>query len=196
VIIEPIAARSTVTRATASPTTPPRSDSLELPVALFDLDLVELVADLRGLRDVDALDHVPEQVVVRRELAGAVVDADEELRTVGVGARVGHCDRAERVLALHGLVGELVAGATGTTALGAATLDDELGHDAVEREPVVVTLPREHDEVVDRVRRELRVEIHHDRTAVGGDRDPVDLRSVDLLFGRFAGHAGLLTAWW
>ena len=122
------------------------------------------------------VDDVTEQVVVRRELAGAVVDADEELRSVRVGTGVRHRDRAERVLALHRLVGELVAGTTATAALGATALDHELRHDAVEREVVVVALAREPDEVVDGVRRELRVEIHHDRTAVGRDRHSVDLR--------------------
>ena len=70
------------------------------------------------------------------------------------GPGVRHRDRAERVLALHRLVGELVAGTAAAGALGAAALDHELGHDAVEREPVVVALPREADEVVDGVRRE------------------------------------------
>ena len=39
------------------------------------VDRLHHVADLRGLRDVDALDHVAEEVVVLGELAGAVVDA-------------------------------------------------------------------------------------------------------------------------
>ena len=137
--------------------------------------LLHHVADLGRLRDVHALDHVAEEVVARRELARAVVDADEELRAVRVGAGVRHRDRAERVLALHRLVGELVAGAAAAAALGAAALDHELGHDAVEREAVVVAVAREADEVVDGVRRELRVEIHHDRAAVGRDRGAVDL---------------------
>ncbi len=47
--------------------------------AFFNLDLGHRVANLRGLRDVDAVDDIPEQVVARRELTPAVVDADEEL---------------------------------------------------------------------------------------------------------------------
>ena len=120
------------------------------------------VADLGRLRDVDALDDVAEEVVVLRELAGAVVDADEELRAVGVRTGVRHRDRAERVLALHRLVAELVAGTAATGALRASALDHEVGHDAVEREAVVVALAGEPDEVVHGARRELRVEVHHD----------------------------------
>ena len=66
------------------------------------------------------------------QLAPAVVDADEELRAVGVGPGVGHGDGADGVLAAHRLVGEAVARAASTGALGIAALDDELGHDAVE----------------------------------------------------------------
>src|SRR6185437_7452503 len=78
-------------------------------------------------------------------------------------------------------------------AFGAAPLDHELGDDAVEGEVVVVALAREADEVVDGVRRELRIEIHHDRTAIGRDRDPVDLVRVGLRFGHLlCGHDGLL----
>ena len=44
------------------------------------------------------------------------------------------------VLALHRLVGELVAGAAAAAALGAAALDHEAGLDPVEGEPVVVAL--------------------------------------------------------
>ena len=79
--------------ATAS-STPPRPERPLPAVALFDLDLAHLVADLGLVGDVEALDHVAEQVVALGELALAVVDADEELRTVRVGAGVGHRDRA------------------------------------------------------------------------------------------------------
>src|SRR6478672_4442715 len=93
----------------------------------------------------------------------------------------------------------LVARATTPTAFGAAALDHELRHHPVEREAVVVPLAREPHEVVHRVRRELRVEVHHDRTAVGGDGRAVDLRSVDLVLRRFA-HGiplrGWTWSWW
>ena len=56
-----------------------------------------------------------EEVVTRRELGLAVVDADEELRAVRVGTRVRHRDGTDAVLARDGLVGELV---TGTAAPG------------------------------------------------------------------------------
>src|SRR3954453_4340651 len=96
--------------------------------ALFDGDRLHHVADFGVLRDVHAVDHVPEEVVVLRELARAVVDGDEELRPVRVGTGVRHGHRAERVLALHRLVAELVARATGSGAVRAATLDHEVGN--------------------------------------------------------------------
>src|SRR4051794_23333355 len=76
-------ARATVTKP---------SSAIPLPVALLDHDGLHHVADLGGLGDVHALDDVAEEVVVLRELAGAVVDRDEELRAVRVRAGVGHRD--------------------------------------------------------------------------------------------------------
>src|SRR5205823_353364 len=70
-----------------------------------------------------------------------------------------------------------------SAAFGTSTLDDELGDDAVKREPVVIAVAREPDEIVDRVRRELRVEIHHDHTTIGRDGRPVDLAGFGLRFG-------------
>src|SRR5689334_13071095 len=70
----------------------------------FDCHTLHPVADLGRERDVHAVDDVAEQVVRLVELAGAVVDAHEELRAVRVLARVRHRDRAERALTLHVLV--------------------------------------------------------------------------------------------
>jgi uncharacterized membrane protein YfcA len=53
--------------------------ALGVAFAFVNLDLAHRVTNLRGLRDVDAVDHIPEEVVVGRELAPAVVDADKEL---------------------------------------------------------------------------------------------------------------------
>ena len=88
-------------------------------------------------------------------------------------------------------VAELVAGAAGAGALRAAALDHEVGDDAVERQAVVEALAGEADEVVHRVRRELRVEVGDDRAAVGVDRGAVDLAAVDLVLG-LARPRGLL----
>src|SRR2546422_969799 len=72
------------------------------------------------------------------------------------------------------------AGAAPSAALRISALDDELGNNTVEREAVVEAVACERDEVVHRVRRELRVELHHDRAAVGVDRDLVDGVLIDL----------------
>src|SRR5262249_3607210 len=77
--------------------------------------------------------------------------------------------------------------------LRATTLNDEVGHDPMERQAVVVPLPGKPDEVVDRVRGELRVEIHDDGTAIRRDGRAVHLLVVDLRFG-LCGH-GLSSRW-
>src|SRR5262249_50773899 len=101
---------------------------------------------------------------------------------------VRHRDRAERVLASYGLVFEAVARPTAPGPLGTAALDDELGNDAVEDQSVVIPLSRQADEVVDRLRRELGVDIHHDATPVGRDGRPMQLAGIELL-GRSVSHA-------
>src|SRR3954469_11930185 len=116
-------------------------------VAFFDFDFADDVADLDAEGGVHALHYVAEEVVVLRQLAGAVVDADEELRAVGVLAGVRHRDRAERVLALHRLVAPLVARAAAPAALRVAALDDEVRHHAVEGEAVVEPVAGQRDEV-------------------------------------------------
>src|SRR5438270_9039227 len=47
-------------------------------VAFGDAHRAHLVADLDRLGDIDAVDHVPEEVVELLQLGSAVVDADEE----------------------------------------------------------------------------------------------------------------------
>src|SRR3546814_2193124 len=84
---------------------------------------------------------------------------------------IGHGHGAERVLALHRLVGEAVAGAAPAGALGVAALDDEAGDHAVEGELVVEAVAGVDHEVVDRVRRQARIEPHDDVALVGGDGD-------------------------
>src|SRR5436190_18628058 len=159
----------------------------------LDCDTLHPVPDLGRERDVHAVDDVAEQVVRLVELAGAVVDADEELRAVGVLARVRHRNRAERVLTFHRLVLELVPGTARAGALRASTLDDEVRYHAVEREPVVVPLARQGDEIVGCLRRECRIQIEHHRAAVRRDRRPVSLVLVDLHGGRLC-HPALLSS--
>ena len=67
------------------------------------------------------------------------IHSDEELRTVGAGASIGHGQQVRTVKAQLGveLVGELVAGATATGAGGVAALDHEAINDTVEDRPVI-----------------------------------------------------------
>jgi hypothetical protein len=73
-----------------------------------------------------------------------------------------------------------VARAAPAGALGIAALDDEAGHDPVEGQAVVEAVAGVHHEVVDRVRRQLGIELEDDVAAVGGDGDLVDQVLVDL----------------
>ena len=92
---------------------------------------------------------------------------DEELGAVGVGAGVGHRQRAALDLVLVELVLEGVAGAAAAGALRAAALDHEVGDDAVEDEPVVEAVGGELAEVLDRLRRVVVVQLDDDRPGVG-----------------------------
>src|SRR3954451_2944844 len=99
--------------------------------------------------DLHALDDLAEDRVLAvepRRLAGR---DQEELRAVGVRARVGHRQRAAHDLVLVDLVLELVAGATGAGALRAAALDHEVADHAVEDQPVVEPVAGELLEVGD-----------------------------------------------
>src|SRR5215471_8101353 len=118
----------------------PGLDDRSVRGAFGDRQRLHHVTLIDALGDLDPVDDIAEQVVERLELAAAVVDADEELAAVGVGSRIGHRDGAERVLTLHWLISELVARTASTGAFGIASLDDELGHDSVERETVVVAV--------------------------------------------------------
>src|SRR5665213_2071130 len=89
--------------------------------------------------DVVAFRDLAEDGVFAGEPAG-VGDRDEELRTVGVGAGVGHGELAGFLEVLGGGLGfvrELVAGAAHAGAFGVAALDHEVGDDAVEDGAVV-----------------------------------------------------------
>src|SRR5437868_150732 len=59
---------------------------------------------------------------------------NEPLRAAGVFARQGHADRAAVVGHFVDLAANLIAGAAVAVAAWVAALDDEVGHDAVERD--------------------------------------------------------------
>jgi hypothetical protein len=104
--------------------------------------------------DLEPLHHLAEEGVLRRQAdAGAAAD-DEELAAVRVGPGVRHRDRPDLVAAgSRELVGEGVPGAAGAGPLRVPALAHEALDDAVEDDAVVVVVPGEGDEVVDRLRR-------------------------------------------
>lgn len=67
---------------------------------------------------------------------------DEKLRAVGVGSSVGHGEDARLVVATVGFTFalELVAGPSCACAGWTTPLDHEIGNDAVELEPVVISV--------------------------------------------------------
>src|SRR6185436_13515048 len=78
------------------------------------------------------------------------------------------------------LIAERVAGAAAARGRRVARLDHEVRDDAMEFHAVVVPLLRQEHEVVDGLRRMLRIERELDRAAIRLDRDRVVLLDVDL----------------
>ena len=91
-------------------------------------------ADL--LYDVHTLDHFPEHGVLAREM-GRVCQVDEKLRAVGVGAGIGHGERASDRSLRAELIFELVSRAAGAGALRAPALEHEVLNNPVKNETVV-----------------------------------------------------------
>ena len=127
-----------------------------------------LLARFDGLDDVHAFADLTKHGVVavepRRRDGG-----DEELRSAGVTASVGHRQNAGAVVLQgegRGFAGNLPAGATGACAPGhgvlgvrATSLQHEISNDAVEVKAVVVSVADEFHEVRNRIRRVSVVEL-------------------------------------
>ena len=115
---------------------------------------------------------LPKQVVAAVEVLRILaVVADEELRTARVLACMGHRQHSavvvlarSRSLALDG-----IAGTARTVAARAAALDDEIGNNAVEREPVVEIVRGQLDEVGHGAGRFMGVQFGFHRPFLGGD---------------------------
>ena len=104
---------------------------------------------------------------------------DEELASGGIRMHgPGHGKHAfcMRQVIPEAVLGEFspdgIAGSAGSGSFGAASLNHESGNDPVERQPVIETFLNQADEVVDRIRRDLRIELGlHDITVFHGDGD-------------------------
>src|SRR5215469_3493589 len=79
---------------------------------------------LNRLGHVQALYHVPEQVVQALKRLGIISRTDEELAAVGIWASVRHCHCTRRVTALYRLIIELIAGSALTCPGWTARLDN------------------------------------------------------------------------
>jgi len=120
---------------------------LRLPLGV-DLDRLDPVQGVPAVNDL-AEDGV---LAVQLRLRG---EADEELRAVGAGALVGHADDATGVVAQgwadlvrEGLTPDGGRGLGLWVVGGGASLEDEGGHDAVERGAVVFAGGAEGEEVL------------------------------------------------
>src|SRR5262249_15400960 len=119
---------------------------------------------------VKATNELAEDGVVEIEEA-LWADGHEELRAVGVLARVGHRQlavAAEDRLGVE-LVVELEAGPAGTVTAGVAALDDEVRHDAMERQAVVKLTLHEATDRLHRPWRQVAEELEG-QVAKAGDR--------------------------
>src|SRR6185503_17826166 len=142
-----------------SMTVPPRISSDQAISRLLDRDRGHAIALLDAIDLLHARDDLAEHGVVVVEVwGGAVGDVELTARRIRMlAARHGH--RAADVLLLVELRLDLIAGPAGAVALGAPTLHDEVGHDAMEAEPVVEALLGQRHEVLDRLGRVLGKEL-------------------------------------
>src|SRR5918997_2475 len=155
------------------------------------------VALADGVHHLHPLDDLPEDgvpvVKPRRRRVG-----DEELRTAGAWAAVGHRKDARPVVpeVRMELIPDAVAGPAGSRAGGIAALRHEALYDAVEGGPVEVTLPRQEDEVVDGLRRFLGEELDPHDTLLGDEVGVIILVGIERHLRRLViglvGHSCLL----
>jgi hypothetical protein len=101
------------------------------------------------LQDIHSLYQLPEDAVTPVEpVLGRI--ADKELGAVGIGAGISHGQRSG-VMSVHGnLIVEDIAGAARAGTGGVAALGHKAGDNAVESRPVIISLPGQEDEVIDR----------------------------------------------
>ena len=125
-----------------------------------------------GVHDVETLRDLAEGGVLAVEVRRLVVH-DEELASGAVrrhSARHGEHAAVVLQVIFEAVAGKLaldgVARTAGADAVRVAALDHKAGDDAVEDDAVIKALLDEGDEVVDGVRRDLRIELRLDDAAV------------------------------
>jgi len=138
---------------------------------VFDGDLGHYVALLDRVDDVLASGHFAEHGMLSIEPRAGDV-GDEELRTVGVGTRIGHRENARAGVLQRGVefIGKFVAWAAGTGAVWASCLNHEVRNDAMELQAIVEALFDEVFKVLDGLGGLVRKQLTLDGAAAGLNR--------------------------
>jgi hypothetical protein len=105
---------------------------------VLDLDGQNLVAFPDGIDHIYVLGFTEYSVAAIEVWLGGV--ANKELAAIGVGPSVGHREATSLMLVLVDLTVDFVTGATGTSTLGAATLDHEVVDHSMEIQAIVKAL--------------------------------------------------------
>src|SRR5437660_1975717 len=128
--------------------------------------------------DIHTFRSMPKEIIRFLQSLCVVGCADKELAAIGIGACVGHGNTAGGVICQYRLIFEFVARTTLTCTLRVTCLNNELGYNAMEFEPVIKMLLRQEDKVIDCIWCQLRIEFQHDQTTIGIDSHAIDLLGI------------------
>ena len=104
---------------------------------------------MHGLNNFETFHNLTEQRICRRQADTTRATDQEELRTIGVGSGISHCEGTDLVLTRLGqFISELVTRSAHTGAGRVATLANKTLNDAVEDDAVVIVIERQEDEAV------------------------------------------------
>lgn len=149
---------------------------------VFDGDLGHYVALLDRVDDVLASGHFAKHGMLSIEPRAGDV-GDEELRTIGVGAGIGHRENARTGVLQRGMefIGKFVAWAAGTGAVWASRLNHEVRNDAMELQTIVEALCGEVFKVLDGLGGLVRKQLALDGAAAGLNRCNFHLDSLSSI---------------
>ena len=136
----------------------------------------EIARSLNRLCHVQALYHVPKQVIQFFERLRVISRADEELAAVRIRASISHRHHTHRITAFYRLIIELITRSTNEGPHRVTRLDDDMRYDAVEGLTIIKMLLCQEHKIVNRVRCKLWIKLQYDQAAIR-----VDTRAVHFL---------------